>query len=89
MELEYNPKYPSVEDLRKKAKKRIPGIAFDYLDGACNEEINFYKNTSDIREVELRQRYLKNRTGSNMKTELFGHVYDPPGFNCIIPQKIH
>ena len=44
MKLEYNPRYPSVEDLRNKAKKRIPGFAFDYLDGGCNEEINLYKN---------------------------------------------
>ena len=28
----YNPQYPSVDDLRKKAKQRIPKFAFDYLD---------------------------------------------------------
>jgi len=78
MKLGYNPKYPSVEDLRNKAKKRIPGFAFDYLDGGCNEEINLYKNTQEIREVELLPQYLKNHAGSDMKTELFGHVYDAP-----------
>ena len=78
MKLEYNPRYPSVEDLRNKAKKRIPGFAFDYLDGGCNEEINLYKNTSEIREVELLPQYLKKHAGSDMKTELFGHVYDAP-----------
>ena len=78
MKLEYNPRYPSVESLREKAKKRIPGFAFDYLDGGCNEEINLHKNTSEIREIELLPQYLKKHSGSDLKTELFGHVYDAP-----------
>jgi L-lactate dehydrogenase (cytochrome) len=78
MKLEFNPDYPSIDDLREKAKKRIPGFAFEYLDGGCNEEINLYKNTSEIREVELLPEYLKNYSGIEMKTELFGHTYDAP-----------
>jgi L-lactate dehydrogenase (cytochrome) len=78
MKLPYNPRYPSVEDLRRKARKRIPGFAFDYLDGGCNEELNLYKNTAEIREVELIPEYLKKRAPSDMKTELFGHIYDAP-----------
>ncbi|MDP4284209.1 MAG: alpha-hydroxy acid oxidase [Bacteroidota bacterium] len=78
MKFKYNPNYPSIEDLREKAKNRIPRFAFEYLDGGCNEEINLYKNTSEIREIELLPEYLKNHTGSDMKTELFGHTYDAP-----------
>jgi L-lactate dehydrogenase (cytochrome) len=58
MKLQYNPKYPSVEDLIKKSKSRIPRFAFEYLDGGCNEEVNLIKNTAEIREVELMPRYL-------------------------------
>jgi len=78
MKFEYNPRYPSVEDLRKRAKSRIPRFAFEYLDGGCNEEINLYKNTAELREVELMPEYLKKYGGVDMKTELFGHVYDAP-----------
>ena len=78
MKLAYNPRYPSVESLREKAKRRIPGFAFDYLDGGCNEEITLHKNTSEIREIELLPQYLKEHAGSDLKTELFGHVYDAP-----------
>jgi L-lactate dehydrogenase (cytochrome) len=78
MKFQYNPKYPAVEDLRKKAKGRIPRFAFEYLDGGCNEEINLRKNTSEIRELELLPQYLIKHEGSNMKTELFGHTYDAP-----------
>ena len=78
MKFQYNPKYPAVEDLRKKAKGRIPRFAFEYLDGGCNEEINLRKNTSEIRELELLPQYLVKHEGSDMKTELFGHIYDAP-----------
>src|SRR5690625_2289100 len=78
MEIQYNPRYPSVEDLRKKAKRRIPGSAFDYLSGGANEEVNLRKNTDEIREVELMPRYITTHTHTDMKTELFGHVYDAP-----------
>jgi L-lactate dehydrogenase (cytochrome) len=78
MRFPYNPKYPIVEDLRKKAKKRIPKFVFDYLDGGCNEDTNLYKNTADIRKVELLPQYLSTHKGSDMKTTLFGHTYDAP-----------
>ena len=78
MELKINSKYPSVQDLRKKAERKIPRFAFEYLDGGCNEDVNLLKNTSDIREVELLPYYLRNHIKSDMKTELFGHTYDAP-----------
>jgi len=78
MKFEFNPNYPSIDDLRTKAKGRIPKFAFEYLDGGCNEEINLYKNTAEIREVELLPEYLKDYSGIDMRTELFGHTYDAP-----------
>lgn len=76
--MEYNPKYPAIDDLRKRAMKRIPRFAFEYLDGGCNEEVNLHKNTKEIREVELKPYYLSKHIASNMQTELFGHIYDAP-----------
>ena len=78
MKLTYNPNYPSVDDLRNRAKKRIPRFAFEYLDGGCNQEINLKKNTTDIRKLELKPWYLKDYQGANLKTTLFGHTYDAP-----------
>ncbi|MFD1614110.1 alpha-hydroxy acid oxidase [Gelatiniphilus marinus] len=76
--MSFNTKYPSIEDLRTRAKQRIPKFAFEYLDGGCNEDINLYKNTAEIREVELLPEYLSKHTASSMKTTLFGHEYDAP-----------
>jgi L-lactate dehydrogenase (cytochrome) len=78
MKLSYNPNYPAIDDLREKAKGRIPRFAFEYLDGGCNEDVNLYKNTAELREVELKPYYLSKHTASDLKTELFGEVYDAP-----------
>lgn len=76
--LKYNPKYPSVQDLKRKAKQRIPKFAFDYLEGGCNDEVNLWRNEADFRDIHLMPRYLKKHRGVDMRTELFGHVYDAP-----------
>lgn len=78
MALSFNYKYPSVEDLREKAKKRIPRFAFEYLDGGCNEDVNIIRNTSEIRDVQLEPRYLNNYKDSTIKTTLLGREYDAP-----------
>jgi len=77
-EIVIDSRYPSIEHLKKRTQKRIPRFAYEYLSGGCNNEVNLRKNTSDIREVELKPFYLRDYEGINMKTELFGHPYDAP-----------
>ena len=74
----FNSKYPSTEDLRSLASKKIPTFAFEYLDGGCNEDVNITRNTSDIREIELIPNYIRKSFTPNLKTKLFDKVYDVP-----------
>ncbi|WP_228852957.1 alpha-hydroxy acid oxidase [Aegicerativicinus sediminis] len=74
----FNTQYPSVDDLRELARKRVPKFAFEYLDGGCNEDVSIYRNTADIREVKLEPRYLRNFGSSDTSTEIFGIKYDAP-----------
>ena len=76
--LQYNTAYPSVQDLKKKAKKRIPKFAFDYLEGGCNEDVNLSRNISDLHDVQLMPQYLKEYKGTDMTVNLFGHRYSAP-----------
>lgn len=78
MEEQFHSKYPSVEHLRDAARRRMPGFAFDYLEGGCFSNINLRRNTEEIREVRLRPWYLGDYQGSSQKTELFGETYDAP-----------
>ncbi|WP_242083125.1 alpha-hydroxy acid oxidase [Aestuariivivens sediminis] len=74
----FNKLYPSIDDLRIRAKKKIPKFAFEYLDGGCNEDVNIKRNTSELREVQLKPTYLKTHHGTSLKTTLFGMTYDAP-----------
>ncbi|SDE32604.1 L-lactate dehydrogenase (cytochrome) [Pricia antarctica] len=76
--MEFNSDYPSVDDLRNKAKTRVPRFAFEYLDGGCNEDVSISRNTSEIREVELQPRYLRNQGISSTKTKVLGMEFDAP-----------
>ncbi|TYP95964.1 L-lactate dehydrogenase (cytochrome) [Sphingobacterium allocomposti] len=74
----YNPKYPSVADLKTKAKSRIPKFAFDYLEGGANEEFNLAKNESDFDDIFLKPQYLHVAGDIDMSVELFGRRYSAP-----------
>tara|TARA_R110001606_G_scaffold84317_3_gene191920 strand:- start:426 stop:1574 length:1149 start_codon:yes stop_codon:yes gene_type:complete len=78
MPLKIDTRFPSIDDLRTKAQKKIPKFAFEYLDGGCNEDVNLHRNTSELREVQLKPQYLRNYNGSSLKTNLFGIEYDAP-----------
>ena len=78
MESHFNSEYSSVEYLRAKAKSRMPGFAYDYLAAGCFSEVNLARNASDIRQVQLKPWYLRDFTGAEQTTELFGETYDAP-----------
>ncbi|MGJ5641539.1 alpha-hydroxy acid oxidase [Formosa sp. S-31] len=78
MALTFDTRYPAIEDLRNKAKQNIPRFAFEYLDGGCNEDINLHRNTTELRDVQLKPQYIKEYDQSSIKTKLFGVEYDAP-----------
>jgi L-lactate dehydrogenase (cytochrome) len=78
MNKKFNDKYPSIADLRNRAKSKMPKFAFEYLDGGCNDDHNLRKNTTDLREIELVPQYLKSTVNVSLKTSLFDTEYDAP-----------
>jgi len=78
MNLDFETSHPGIDDLIKGARRRLPKFAFEYLDGGCNEDVNLFRNTEDIRQIELIPQYLTRHTGSSMETELFGRTYSAP-----------
>jgi len=74
----YNPTYPSMDDIINKARKRVPRFAIEYLEGGCNEDINLKKNSSDIQKIELQPHYLRPESKVSLSTELFDETYSAP-----------
>ena len=71
-------RFPSIEMLAARAKKRMPGFAYDYLTGGCFSDTNLARNTQDIQNVALKPHYLRDFNGASQKTTLFGKTYDSP-----------
>lgn len=78
MTYQFHPKYPSVDDLKKQAARRMPAFAMDYLIGGCHDEIGVKRNREDIQSVKLRGELLKPSVDSNLDVELFGQHYRAP-----------
>lgn len=69
---------PSIEDLRLLAKKRLPTMAFDIVDGASNHEITLDANARDLREVRFRPRWLTDISTIDVSTTVDGLALDRP-----------
>ena len=68
----------TVDDMRQRARKRIPKIAFDYLDGGAGSEANIRRNRQCFDDILLSPEYLRDVADRRQKITLFGHTYVGP-----------
>ena len=71
-------KYPAISDLAIKAKKRIPPVAWAYLETGTSHEDLLSRNIDKLRDIILTPKFLKGELYPNVETELFGHTYSAP-----------
>lgn len=76
--LKYDTRFPSVADLKVRARRRIPGFAFDYVDGGIDQEHGKRRNRDAWHEIELTPRYLCDVSTADLTTTVFGHKYAMP-----------
>ena len=62
----------STTDYRAAAQKRLPPFLFHYIDGGAYAEKTLARNVSDLADVALRQRVLKDMSQLDTSIELFG-----------------
>ena len=68
----------SIDDLRTRAKRRIPRFAFDLVDGGAESERNLRRNIEAFEEVELTPRYMVDVSDIDTRATLFGQTYNLP-----------
>ena len=71
-------RYPAVEDLARRARRRIPRFAFDYVDGGIGPETGVRRNRERLDAVTLVPRYLVDVARIDLTTELFGMRHAAP-----------
>jgi L-lactate dehydrogenase (cytochrome) len=62
----------SVGDYRELARRRLPRVMFDYIDGGSYGEVTLGRNVADFEAIALRQRVLKDVSSISLQTSLFG-----------------
>jgi len=62
----------SVADYRERARQRLPGFLFHYIDGAANSEDTAAANIADFRDYHLRQRVMRDVSKVDTSTTLAG-----------------
>lgn len=68
----------SVADWRMRARKRLPRMMFDYIDGGAYAEITLRRNVEAMEHVALRQRVLRDVSKLQLSTRLFGEKLAMP-----------
>lgn len=66
------------EDFREAARRRLPRMLFDYVDGGAYDEVTLGLNLEDMRAIRLRQRVLRNVAERDMAVSWFGTDYAMP-----------
>lgn len=68
----------SVEDLRRLARRRLPRILFDYIDGGAGDDAGVHRNRAAFDAYRLRPRYLVDVSERSLATPLWQHRYVAP-----------
>ncbi|MEX0317992.1 MAG: alpha-hydroxy acid oxidase [Ruegeria sp.] len=68
----------SAEDARRLARRRLPWMVFDYIDGAAGTETGAARNRAALDGMTLRPRILRDVSSRSLSTELFGKPAQRP-----------
>src|SRR5205823_724324 len=68
----------NIEDLHQMAKRRLPKIAFDFIEGGLEDERGLERNTSAIQKHRLLPRYLVDVSVRDQSRTIFGQKFSSP-----------
>ncbi|MFZ4166773.1 FMN-dependent L-lactate dehydrogenase LldD [Brevundimonas sp. NPDC058933] len=71
-------KAASITDYRELARRRLPRFLFEYIDGGSYAETTLGRNITDLRDVALRQRVLRDVSDIDLSATLFGQKVSLP-----------
>ncbi|MEK6293990.1 MAG: alpha-hydroxy acid oxidase, partial [Paraburkholderia tropica] len=68
----------NIEDLRRQARRKLPRMFFDYIDGGAFSERTLASNTEDFDEWTLEQRVLVDLSKRDLSSDILGARYSMP-----------
>lgn len=70
--------YPAISDLRSKAKKRLPNVAWQYLETGTGNDQAMNRNREALDQITFRPRFIRGKLEVKTETTLFGRTYSAP-----------
>ncbi len=80
----------NIEDLRRLAKRRLPRVVFDYLDGGAEAEVTLRENCRAFEAITFRPRQAISRADYDLRTRVLGSeiafpiILGPIGYTRLI-----
>lgn len=68
----------SIGDYRERARRRLPPLLFDYIDGGSYAETTLRRNVADFELIALRQRVMRDMTVVDTAVEVMGRKWSMP-----------
>src|SRR3984957_11283744 len=68
----------SISDYRELARRSLPQMLFEYIEGGSYAEVTLRRNVTDLESVALRQRVLRDVSSLDTSTKLFGQHLSMP-----------
>lgn len=68
----------SIDDARALARRRMPRLIFDYIDGAAGSERAKARNRSALEQIDLQPRVLVDVEERSLRTQFLGSEWDLP-----------
>ena len=68
----------SYDDARRLARRRLPWMVFDYIDGAAGKGTAEARNLAALRDIELQPRVLVDVSQRNLGVDVLGHAGKVP-----------
>src|ERR1700734_2409669 len=68
----------NIDDLKRLAKRRLPKIMFDFIEGGAEDEVGLRTNANAFRDLRLVPRYYNDTAKREQKATLFGRTYASP-----------
>ena len=68
----------NIDDLKRMAKRRLPKIMFDFIEGGVEDEVGLRTNANAFRDARLVPRYYVDTSKREQRATLFGRTYASP-----------
>lgn len=78
LQIKLSNQYPAISDLYKKAQKRVPHVAWEYLAAGTGDEDLLDRNRTDFQEITFLPKFCKGDFTVDTSTTFFGKKYAAP-----------